>query len=63
VTDFGLAQYLLPLANLGPNVLISRFKQLENDAERLRPYIKAEVDKYCRALEALYATLLPEWNA
>jgi polysaccharide pyruvyl transferase WcaK-like protein len=56
-TDFGLAQYLLPLGNLSPNVLIGRFKQLENDMDRVRPYIKAELDKYRQALDALYATL------
>ena len=38
-TDFGLAQYLLPLANLSTDVLIGRFKQLENNMERLRPYM------------------------
>jgi polysaccharide pyruvyl transferase WcaK-like protein len=63
VTDFGLAQYLLPLRNLSPDALIGRFTQLENDAERLRPYIKAELDKYCQALDALYAALLAESNA
>jgi len=62
-TDFGLAQYRVPLGNLSPDVLIGRFKLLENDTERLRPYLKAELDKYCRALDALYATLLPERNA
>jgi len=59
-TDFGLAQYLVPLANLSPDVLIDRFKQLENDGDRLRPYIKAELDKYRQALDALFATLLAE---
>ena len=62
-TDFGLAQYLLPLGNLSPDVLIGRFKQLENDMERLRPYIKAELDKYRQALDALFAILLPESDA
>src|SRR5713101_7479762 len=62
-TDFGLAQYLVPLGNLNPDSLIDRFKQLENDAERLRPYIKAELDKYRQALDALYASLLAESNA
>src|SRR5437899_8088760 len=57
-TDFGLAKYLLPLANLSPDALIGTFKQLANDAERLRPYIKAELDKYRQALDPLYATLL-----
>ena len=63
VTDFGLAQYLLPLRNLSPDVLIGRFKQLENDLERLKPHINAELEKYRHALDALYATLLAESNA
>jgi polysaccharide pyruvyl transferase WcaK-like protein len=58
VTDFGLAQYLLPLRNLSSDVLIDRFKQLENDMERLRPHLEAELEKYRHALDALYATLL-----
>jgi len=62
-TDFGLAQYLLPLANLSPDVLIGRFKQLENDMERLRPYIKAELDKYRQALDALFVTVVAESDA
>jgi polysaccharide pyruvyl transferase WcaK-like protein len=63
VTDFGLAQYLLPLRNLSPDVLIDRFKQLEDDVERLRPHLNAELEKYRQALDALYATLLAESSA
>ena len=55
VTDFGLSQYLLPLGNLSPDVLIGKFKELENDMERLRPYIKSELDKYRQALDVLFA--------
>ena len=55
VTDFGLAQYLLPLRNLSSDVLIDKFKQLENDVERLRPHLKAKLEKYRQALDALYA--------
>jgi polysaccharide pyruvyl transferase WcaK-like protein len=62
VTDFGLAQYLLPLRNLSSDILIERFKQLENDVERLRPHLKAQLEKYRQTLDALYATLL-ESNA
>src|SRR5215472_10607968 len=62
-TDFGLAQYLVPLRNLSADFLIGRFELLENDVERLRPYLKAELDKYHRALHALYATLFAESNA
>jgi polysaccharide pyruvyl transferase WcaK-like protein len=63
VTDFGLAQYLLPLENLRPDVLIDRFEQLEDDLERLRPYIKAVLDKYRQALDAQYATVFAEAKA
>lgn len=63
VTDFGLAQYLLPLRNLSSDVLIDRFKQLENDVERLKPHVKAELEKYREALDALYVTFLSESNA
>ena len=62
-TDFGLAQYLLPLANLSTDVLIGRFKQLENNMERLRPYIKAELHKYRQALDALFVTVVAESDA
>jgi polysaccharide pyruvyl transferase WcaK-like protein len=60
VTDFGLAQYLLPLRNLSPDVLIGTFKQLENDVARLRPHLEAKLERYRQALEALYATLLTD---
>jgi polysaccharide pyruvyl transferase WcaK-like protein len=62
-TDFGLAEYLVPLGNVSPDLLIGRFKQLETDIERLRPYIRAELDKYRQAQEAMYATLLAEPSA
>jgi polysaccharide pyruvyl transferase WcaK-like protein len=63
VTDFGLEQYLLPLRNLSSDILIDRFKQLETDVERLKPHLKAQLEKYREALDALYATLLVESNA
>jgi hypothetical protein len=50
------------LENLSLDVLIERFKQLENDLERLRPHIKAELDKYRHVLEAQYASVLAESN-
>ena len=62
VADFGLAQYLLPLQNLTSNVLIGRFQQLENDAERLRPQINAKLETYRQALDALFATMLVDFE-
>jgi polysaccharide pyruvyl transferase WcaK-like protein len=63
VSDFGLAQYLLPLRNLNSDVLIDRFQQLENDMERLKPHLRARLQKYRQALDALYATLDAEPDA
>jgi polysaccharide pyruvyl transferase WcaK-like protein len=63
VTDFGLAQYVLPLRNLSSDTLIDRFKQLEKDVERLRPRLKAKLEQYRQTLETLYATLFTESNA
>ena len=62
VTDFGLAQYLLPLRKLSADVLIGKFKQLEGDSERLRPHLNAKLEKNRRELERLYASLLGEPN-
>ena len=36
-TDFGLANYLVPLKNLKPDILIDKFEQLEKDLGRLSP--------------------------
>jgi polysaccharide pyruvyl transferase WcaK-like protein/SAM-dependent methyltransferase len=57
LNDFGLAQYLLPLSNLSPDVLIARFRQLESDINRLRSYIAVELAQYRRAVDAQFATL------
>jgi polysaccharide pyruvyl transferase WcaK-like protein len=58
VSDFGLARYRIPLANLSPQTLIDRFKELEGELERLKPYVRAGVDGYRKALEGQYAALL-----
>jgi polysaccharide pyruvyl transferase WcaK-like protein len=60
VTDFGLAQCLVPLENLKPDILIDKFERLEKDLERLTPHIKAELVKYRQALDTLYAYLFVE---
>ena len=60
VTDFGLSEYLIPLRNLSFDVLIGTFKRLENDLDRLRPRLKAVLEKHRAALDALYATALDE---
>ncbi|MFY9952186.1 hypothetical protein, partial [Bradyrhizobium sp.] len=60
--EYGLPQYLLPLQKLSADVLIGRFEQLEKDAERLRPYLKAQLEKYRRALDNLYAAVFADSN-
>jgi len=59
VTDFGLAQYRTPLGGLKLDDLINKFKQLQNDAQKLRPFIKARSDEYRRAVAVQYATMFP----
>jgi polysaccharide pyruvyl transferase WcaK-like protein len=63
MADFGLAQYRVSLASLSAHGLIDRFKQLEDDAEQLIPYIKVGSDKYRRAVDVQYATILLGPNA
>jgi hypothetical protein len=48
------------MRNLSPDVLISKFKQLENDLDRLRARLKTKMENYCGALDVLYGTLLDE---
>jgi polysaccharide pyruvyl transferase WcaK-like protein len=59
VTDFGLAQYRISLGGLQLDDLINKFRQLQNDAQQLRPYIKARSDEYRRAVAVQYATIFP----
>ena len=56
VSDFGLARYRLPLANLKPAELIDRFKELESELDRLRPYVRAAVDRYRQELDRHYTS-------
>jgi polysaccharide pyruvyl transferase WcaK-like protein len=62
-TDFGLAKYLLPLQNLGPDALIGSFLELERDMERLRPHLNAELQNYRESIEELFVALLAKFNA
>jgi polysaccharide pyruvyl transferase WcaK-like protein len=63
VTDFGLAEYLLPLRDLSSDDLIDRFKRLENELDQLKPRMKAVLEKYRTALDVLFATLPGELRA
>jgi polysaccharide pyruvyl transferase WcaK-like protein len=60
LTDLGLAKYRVPLENLESGELIRRFKELEGDVERLKPYISARLEQYRRALDEQYAALFAE---
>ncbi len=60
VTDFGLADYLLPLRDLSADLLIDRFRQLENDLDGLKPRLKAELEKYRAEVDELYSALFDQ---
>ena len=49
VTDFGLAQYLLPLRNLSSDVLIDKFKQLENDVAAIQATLESGIGEISRS--------------
>jgi polysaccharide pyruvyl transferase WcaK-like protein len=60
VGDFGLAKYRLPLENLRIDALIERFRELESERDRLKPYVRAGVDRYRHELDQQYAALFGE---
>jgi polysaccharide pyruvyl transferase WcaK-like protein len=60
LTEFGLAPYVAALGSLDPDILINKFKELENTVTRVRPLISAVLDKYREAIDAQYATVLDE---
>jgi polysaccharide pyruvyl transferase WcaK-like protein len=60
ITDFGLAQYRVPLADLHVNDLLARFEQLESEFERLKPHVKAGIEKYRQELDIQFASLLAQ---
>lgn len=62
-SDLGLGQYLSSLNELRADVLIDMFQKLERDAERLKPCLEAQVEKYRHELDRLYASFLPDSNA
>ncbi len=54
MTEIGLTEYYLPLANLDFGDLIDRLVKLEKNAEALRPYIKQKTEEYRRTLDEQY---------
>ena len=57
MTEIGLTEYCLPLANLDFDNLIDRLVKLEKNAEALRLYIKQKTDEYRRTLDEQYALI------
>ena len=54
MTEIGLTEYYLPLANLDFGDLTDRLVKLEKNAEALRPYIKQKTEEYRRTLDKQY---------
>ena len=52
--DLGLERFCLPLEGLKVEELTSRFVQLQNDAENLKPYIRDVVEKYRHSVDEQY---------
>jgi polysaccharide pyruvyl transferase WcaK-like protein len=57
MTEIGLTEYCLPLANLDFDDLIDRLVKLEKNAEALRPYIKQKTEEYRRTLDEQYSLI------
>jgi hypothetical protein len=57
MTEIGLTEYCLPLANLDFDNLIDRLVKLEKNAEALRPYIKQKTEEYRRTLDEQYGVI------
>jgi polysaccharide pyruvyl transferase WcaK-like protein len=55
--DLGLPQYCLSIRSLDCDTLVQRFTELQNDAERLKVYIKERVDRYHEAVGQQYASV------
>jgi hypothetical protein len=57
MTEIGLTDYCLPLANLEFDHLIDRLVKLEKNSEALRPYIKQKTEEYRRTLDEQYSLI------
>jgi polysaccharide pyruvyl transferase WcaK-like protein len=57
MTEIGLEEYCLPLANLDFDNLIDRLVKLEKNAETLRLYIKQKTEEYRRTLDEQYTLI------
>ncbi len=57
MTEIGLTDYCLPLANLDFDDLIDRLVKLEKNAEALKLYIKHKTEEYRRTLDKQYSLI------
>jgi polysaccharide pyruvyl transferase WcaK-like protein len=57
MTEIGLTEYCLPLANLNFDNLINKLVKLEKNAEELRHYIKRKTEEYRRTLDEQYSLI------
>lgn len=57
MTEIGLTEYCLPLANLDFDDLIDRVVKLEKNAGALKPYIKQKTEEYRRTLDEEYSLI------
>jgi len=63
MTGLGLPNYCVPLRDLSVDVLIEHFRDLEENAGRLRPYIGRKVEQYREALEQEYSAIFSSVGA
>jgi polysaccharide pyruvyl transferase WcaK-like protein len=57
MTEIGLTEYCLPLANVDFDNLIDRLVKLEKNGEALRLYIKRKTEEYRRTLDEQYTLI------
>ena len=63
MAGLGLAGYCVPLRNLGVDILIKHFVELEKKAEKLKPDIKRKVEQYREVLDQEYSAIFPAQQA
>ncbi len=54
MAELGLSEYCLPLGTVDLGSLTKLFKQLQNDAETLKPQIRNTIEKFRAALDEQY---------
>ena len=58
MSGLGLGDYCLALRNVDVNILVTRLVELVRDAEKLKPCIKRNVERYREALDQEYSAIL-----